>query len=176
MEFNFTKSQLETLQKLVEYPDDFKYPVGTILASDDPDAIKDKGGLWEQIKDAFLWGSGDVKSITYLDENGVSVTKSLVPGATGGEINHKLAVAEMPSHNHIITFESESKQFAYNVTLGESGNTFKFSSKGNIGNRNGADGSHYTGGSQPHNNMPPYMAKYMWIKTKLQSELEGENV
>lgn len=167
MEFNFTKSQLEILQKLVEYPDDFKYPVGTIIASDDIHAVDNIGGQWDQIKDAFLWGSGDVKSITYLDENGVSVTKSLVPGATGGEINHKLLESEMPSHRHTTYCNSGTG----------SGGTVTLESY-----RKNAQTAGYwiettaSGGSQAHNNMPPYMAKYMWIKTILQSELEGENV
>ena len=169
MEFNFTKSQLEILQKLVEYPDDFKYPLGTIIASDDIHAVDNIGGQWDQIKDAFLWGSGDVKSITYLDENGVSVTKSLVPGATGGEINHKLTVDEMPSHSHTQqTALRNDGSTAYSVEPEQY--------KAGWWSRYSGGSTLETGGNQPHNNMPPYMAKYMWIKTKLQSELEGENV
>ena len=168
MEFNFTKSQLEVLQKLVEYPDDFKYPLGTIIASDDIHAVDNIGGQWDQIKDAFLWGSGDVKSITYLDENGVSVTKSLVPGATGGEINHKLTVNEMPKHSHAASFTFNHSGNWHVGMIAQGDSSTSISSRDNVVG--------YRGDDQPHNNMPPYMAKYMWIKTKLQSELEGENV
>ena len=154
MEFNFTKSQLETLQKLVEYPDDFKYPLGTIIASDDPDAVKDKGGQWDQIEDRFLLGAGSTFAVN----------------STGGEINHELLESEMPSHRHsmdyIFTYTSAGSTewgLKYSATHGDTvTNVLRETLK--------------TGGSQPHNNMPPYMAKYMWIKTKLQSELEGENI
>lgn len=155
MEFNFTKSQLETLQKLVEYPDDFKYPVGTIIASDDPDAIKNKGGLWEQITDRFLLGAGSTFAVN----------------STGGEINHKLTVAEMPSHSHYInlfTLNNVSAEPLYGPWV--QGN------KAYSWTENGGTNTSSNGNNQSHNNMPPYLAKYMWIKTKLQSELEGENV
>lgn len=151
MEFNFTKSQLETLQKLVEYPDDFKYPLGTIIASDDPDAVKDKGGQWDQIKDRFLLGAGSTFAVN----------------ATGGEINHQLTVDEMPSHDH---------RQRFNNTYGSEYGGFAFSDSKYNSNYWWCLPTEAKGGNQPHNNMPPYMAKYMWIKTKLQSELEGENV
>ena len=152
MEFNFTKSQLETLQKLVEYPDDFKYPLGTIIASDDPDAVKDKGGQWDQIEDRFLLGAGSTFAVN----------------STGGEIDHLLLESEMPSHTH--NYPSGISTI--------SGSTYPINIYMNSGNWNGNAlvNPHPTGGDQPHNNMPPYMAKYMWIKTKSQSELEGENV
>lgn len=152
MEFNFTKSQLETLQKLVEYPDDFKYPVGTIIASDDPDAIKDKGGLWEQITDRFLLGAGSTFAVN----------------STGGEINHKLTVNEMPSHRH--------RLFIGSYTAGTGTISLTNGQRGEVRDATWFIDVGSAGGDQPHNNMPPYMAKYMWIKTKLQSELEGENV
>ena len=153
MEFNFTKSQLETLQKLVEYPDDFKYPVGTIIASDDVHAVDNIGGQWEQIEDKFLLGAGSTFAVN----------------STGGEINHKLEEHEMPSHTHAYNGWA---QLMPSVT---SGNGYAITKPFDTFNNFG-ETVQYTGGSQPHNNMPPFMAKYMWIKTKLQSELEGENV
>ena len=65
MEFNFTKSQLEILQKLVEYPDDFKYPLGTIIASDDIHVAyyRDFGSGYKKTKDTlkseYLFKSND---------------------------------------------------------------------------------------------------------------------
>ena len=152
MEFNFTKSQLEVLQKLVEYPDDFKYPVGTIIASDDLDAIKGKGGQWDQIEDRFLLGAGSTFAVN----------------STGGEINHQLTVDEMPKHSHAASFTFNHSGNWHVGMIAQGDSSTSISSRDNVVG--------YRGDDQPHNNMPPYMAKYMWIKTKLQSELEGENV
>lgn len=35
-DFDFSKSQLEILKQMLEYPNDIKYPVGSIIGSDDP--------------------------------------------------------------------------------------------------------------------------------------------
>lgn len=153
MEFNFTKSQLETLQKLVEYPDDFKYPLGTIIASDDIHAVDNIGGQWDQIEDKFLLGAGSTFAVN----------------STGGEINHKLEEDEMPRHTHEATWVwDQSGNYLIRINAVGSSST-SINSARDVGLVS-------KGGDQPHNNMPPYMAKYMWIKTKLQSELEGENV
>lgn len=155
MEFNFTKSQLETLQKLVEYPDDFKYPLGTIIASDDIHAVDNIGGQWDQIEDRFLLGAGSTFAV----------------GSIGGEINHQLTEGEMPSHKHLISLFT-----LHNVTNEPRYGPYVQGNKAYSWTENPSTNTNSTGGNLPHNNMPPYMAKYMWIKTKLQSELEGENV
>ena len=164
MEFNFTKSQLEIIQKLVEYPDDFKYPVGTIIASDDIHAVDNIGGQWDQIEDRFLLGAGSTFAVN----------------STGGEINHKLTVDEMPSHNHAFMSAGKGGSYtdAYKQLWSDTGGSDGNGKPANLSlpTFQGSQGVQNTGGDQPHNNMPPYMAKYMWIKTKLQSELEGENV
>ena len=155
MEFNFTKSQLETLQKLVEYPDDFKYPVGTILASDDIHAVDNIGGQWDQIEDRFLLGAGSTFAVN----------------SAGGEATHKLSTAEMPTHTHRVAkggvVSDSSEYFANNDTIANAVST---------AGKYWYSVTRPVGSGEAHNNMPPYMAKYMWIKTKLQSELEGENV
>ena len=137
------------------------FPIGSIYMSvDSTSPASFLGGTWEQIKDCFLWASGDTTSITYT-ENGVSVTKSLTAGSTGGETTHTLTQGEMPSHNH---------QLLRNVDTGEAYAT-----------GHGGGSSHtgilaetatttyipkiwdsYVGENQAHNNMPPYLAVYMW--------------
>lgn len=112
------------------------YPVGSIymsVNSTSPAILF--GGTWEQIKDKFLLSSGD----TYT------------AGSTGGEATHKLTIDEMPSHNH-------SWNWAYaaasgNATWNSAGVNKTGTSSDIIGN---------TGGGKPHNNMPPYLAVYMW--------------
>ena len=127
------------------------YPVGSIyLSVNDASPASFLGGTWEQIKDCFLWASGDTTSITYT-ENGVSVTKSLTAGSTGGETTHTLTVDEMPTHTHTTSeFTTPAGQMS-----ASSGTVAWWT--GGIGSGTGT-----TGGSQAHNNMPPYLAVYMW--------------
>ena len=76
------------------------YPVGSIyMSTTNTSPASMFGGTWEQIKDCFLWATGDTTSITYT-ENGTSVTKLLTAGSRGGEATHTLTANEMPAHNH----------------------------------------------------------------------------
>jgi hypothetical protein len=93
------------------------------------------GGTWEQIKDVFLLAAGNIYEA----------------GTTGGEAEHTLTVAEMPSHAHNITYpasNSNAAKMAFNYTF-----------------RSGwvADSPVTSAGeNEPHNNMPPYLAIYAW--------------
>ena len=111
------------------------YPVGSIYMSvNNTSPARLFGGSWEQIKDVFLLAAGDTYSA----------------GSTGGEATHTLTVDEMPSHNH--GFKTIEKKAASGT------NYSRFASDGD------AVGSVITetGGGQPHNNMPPYLAVFMW--------------
>lgn len=112
------------------------YPVGSVyLAMNDISPASIFGGVWEKIKDKFLLASGD----------------SYTLGATGGEATHTLTVAEMPEHNHSLDYRS------YNTKEGEFG-AYGRSWDGTGGYLT----THNKGGSQPHNNMPPYIVVNMW--------------
>lgn len=115
------------------------YPVGAIYTSTvatSPASLF--GGTWEQLKDRFLLGAGD----------------SYAAGSTGGEATHTLTVNEMPNHNHA------SGHGYLNVASGTDkqalANQF-FSGDDYSGNS-----TSYIGGGSAHNNMPPYLAVYMW--------------
>ena len=125
------------------------YPVGSIYLSvnaTNPSVLF--GGTWEQVKDRFLLACGD----TYSN------------GSTGGSAthihntgNHTLTVDEMPSHNHpgIFKYTNQTGYYA-RLYLGSDGTAL--------------DNEGKTGGGQPHNhgntgssnNMPPYLAVFMW--------------
>lgn len=113
------------------------YPVGAIYLSVtevDPSALF--GGTWERIGGRFLLGADS----TYA------------AGSTGGEAAHTLTVDEMPRHNHEID------------NLNASGNATPFMTV-QAQDKRGYGGNvqtMYAGGGKAHNNLPPYLAVYMW--------------
>lgn len=119
------------------------YPIGHIYVSLDetsPETLF--GGKWERIKDGFL----------------LSANETYEAGSTGGEAAHTLSVSEMPSHNH-----------TQSVVGARSGTGSTYVSW-NASNVTGSTASSYnttfsTGGGGAHNNMPPYLAVYMWKRT-----------
>ena len=123
---------------------------------------------WELIEDRFLLGAGS----TYT------------AGATGGEATHTLTIDEMPAHYHGLSSTnagSYNDDYQWvkpygNNTGGGSVSTkvvAELSVSGmnaqryveNYGYNNQPMSS--KGGSQPHNNMPPYLVVYMWKRVPL---------
>ena len=146
---------------------DLIYPVGSIymsVNSTNPATLF--GGTWEQIKGRFLLGTGEVEANTTnfwgeLQKNAVNCP----PGERGGEATHTLTIKEMPNHNHAQITGLSGSQVLHFVS--GSGNTLRQAAViTNTGNANAAyDGeasTSYTGGGQAHNNMPPYLAVFMW--------------
>lgn len=130
------------------------YPVGSLYMSvnkTSPAVLF--GGTWKQIKDRFLLAAGS----TY------------VAGGTGGEANHKLTEDEMPSHAHNMEYSTDNGETWSNRSLGKDGT----SSAERYGGLSTSVTSYatyrsrigYTGGGKAHNNMPPYLAVYVWQRT-----------
>ena len=120
-------------------PKKFDFPVGFIYMSvEETSPAELFGGIWEQIKDTFLLACGDIYN----------------NGDVGGEAEHTLTINEMPSHTHSYFFD----QVAYNKNAGTSGMA---TNSGTYGNSNIIASA---GGSQAHNNMPPYLSVYVWKK------------
>ena len=114
------------------------YPVGHVyisLSATNPKTLF--GGEWEQLEGRFLLGA----------------SPSYSAGSTGGEAEHTLTVEEMPSHRH-------GNVRPYSVVESGTGSTATSSDS-----RNSVYFTDYEGGDQPHNNMPPYLAVYMWKRT-----------
>ena len=115
------------------------YPVGSIyISTDETSPAELFGGTWERIKDTFLLASGDIYE----------------PGTTGGESEVTLTINEMPSHNHTVKGTVGAGGYAEGVSFGNSATPGYTSYVGMAG----------VGGGKPHNNMPPYLAVYIWRK------------
>ena len=124
------------------------YPVGALFISTaniSPATLF--GGTWERIKDTFLLAAGS----TYA------------AGATGGEATHTLTIDEMPRHGHAPNEWVQVMSPGGNTgTIGQEG-TMTGSYRNFVSEQN--YNSSAVGGDQPHNNMPPYLAVYVWKRT-----------
>lgn len=139
------------------------YPIGSIYISvidNDPQTMF--GGVWTRLENQFLLGASDIYEA----------------GSMGGESSHTLTTNELPSHDHKATVASNGahthkigtdKDTSYTYS-GECWSVHNSSSGASYlnGYTNSA-GSHThsvtissTGAGKAHNNMPPYLAVYMW--------------
>lgn len=115
------------------------YPIGSIymsVHSTSPASLF--GGTWESISGRFLLGADN----TYT------------AGSTGGEATHTLKTTEMPSHNH-------SSGHGY-VNVANGSDKQALANQYMSGDDYSGNSTNYSGGSAAHNNMPPYLAVYMW--------------
>jgi hypothetical protein len=127
------------------------YPVGSIyMSANNTDPSLLFGGTWERIEDSFLLAAGSTYGA----------------GTTGGEARHTLTENEMPSHYHSGLYWARPS--GEPLTLNSGGADSHLI---NATWSQGLAGSPFytgeAGGSQPHNNMPPYLAVYMWKRLTL---------
>lgn len=123
------------------------YPVGSIYMSvNSTNPTNLFGGTWEQIQGRFLFG----------------MDSSYPAGSTGGEITHKLAYNEMPEHTHPMyvanyggdgTWTPDEGAYLVDSVTDDKTTWWARLAMG------------YAGGGAAHNNMPPYLAVYIWKRT-----------
>lgn len=138
---------------------DLIYPIGSIYMSANsvnPGTLF--GGTWERVSGKFLLGADD----TYT------------AGSTGGEAEHTLTVNEIPAHEGHLYSNFDNSGYA---DRGGDDNSYYVNSSAtdysNYANRpykivsgNELVMQGYTrGGGLAHNNMPPYLAVYIWKRT-----------
>lgn len=123
------------------------YPVGAFYfsaSSDNPAMLF--GGTWTQIKDTFILAAG---------------TKYKA-GTTGGEATHTLTAPEMPNHYHdeyAGNDGGDSSAPSGYIGWPSIGYTSDKTWFAKLAKTSGA------GGGAAHNNMPPYLAAYVWQRT-----------
>lgn len=116
------------------------------------------GGTWERIEGRFLLGA----SSTYA------------ASSTGGEEKHTLTEAELPSLEGFANFRGwtwgggsegvnvlSAGGIMSSTTIDSTYDQLQYGNgQGDYSNLRIAFGS-----DQPHNNMPPYLAVYIWVRT-----------
>ena len=128
---------------------DAVYPVGSIymsVKSTNPGTLF--GGTWVAIAGKFLIGVG-----THTDI--VGDKRTLSAGQIGGTYAHVLTENEMPIHHHSLRFNQVGSGHGSGIPWNGS----------NIEVGWDGTGCANSGGGQKHNNIPPYLAVYMWQRT-----------
>ena len=101
------------------------------------------------LRDRFIVGASDI--------SGTGTYPGVGVGSTGGAATHTLTIAEIPSHNH-----GTNPNNSATMTVGDG--AYDIPQYG---------GNNYTGGGQPHNNLPPYYALCYIIKHTATSGSSG---
>jgi hypothetical protein len=136
---------------------DLIYPVGSVyMSTNDVSPQTFFGGTWERLQNRFLIGAGDTYGA----------------GAMGGYATHTLTLDELPSHRHDrITYAGNSYwNVGDNSGLGGTQTEENIKTYNASGTTTATSASIWAtnkvGGGLAHNNMPPYLAVYMWKRTK----------
>ena len=128
------------------------YPIGAIYISTNatsPETLF--GGTWRPIQGRFLLAADN----TYK------------AGSTGGEATHTLTAAEMPEHAHYMASGNAGGDGTWKP---DAGSYLIDSITSNQTTYWAQIGMNNAGGSAAHNNMPPYLAVYVWERVELPPE------
>lgn len=132
------------------------YPVDSIYVSiSDENPTTLFGGTWERLKDTFLLAAGD----TYA------------AGTTGGEAEHTLEQSEIPNYKIGFLPAPVMSNHAQWSNDGIKASNASRNDRSTVTATSGTSDPQYgwevstNGGSQPHNNMPPYTTVYVWKRT-----------
>lgn len=148
-DLNKNTSDIASLNSTIEDYWKTIYPVGSIYISTSATFNPNTtwGGTWEQT------ASGRCLI-------GANTTYPL--GSIGGESTHTLTIEELPQHSHGI-YGADSRSGSNTLqkpyfTYKDQGQTTSYVS--------GIMGTELTGSGNAHNNMQPYLAVYMWKRTR----------
>ena len=136
------------------------HPVGSIyMSADSTSPASLFGGEWEQINGCFLIGTGAPENNNDGNSPG---SYNYAAEEKGGEAQHTLTNIEMPTHSHEMIMVNNDT--TYKIVYGGNGN---ITTKAGTINYTSESGMYElttgnAGSGQAHNNMPPYLAVYMW--------------
>lgn len=152
----YSGAQIDTAVEKINNLLEYIYPVGSIYMSvNATNPATFIGGTWARITDCFLLASGN----TYA------------PGTTGGAATVTLTTDQLPAHAHSVEqqylhrLDSSDNNFANYAAGGSLGGWGLGTTTNNKGTtRLGipAFSTNNAGSTQAHNNMPPYLAVYVW--------------
>lgn len=128
-----------------------KYKNGNAYSTVCPYDVDDVYVTFSSVNPATRWPGTTwtlVTAGTFLVAGASSGTYEV--GNTGGEASHRLTINEMPAHTH------GGNALYGNIGLSAKGDYYGVYSSDLIGS---------SGGGTSHNNMPPYIACYMWRRT-----------
>ena len=124
------------------------YPVGSFYFSQNstnPATLF--GGTWEQLEQGRVL---------------LSQGTNYPAGSKGGEATHTLTVAEMPVHRHTGLDIDNVYVFGWDTGSLDGANLQDLNTRKKTSNRITTG---YTGGGNAHNNLPPYLSVYVWLRT-----------
>lgn len=154
-------ASVSSLLARIQAIEDKLYPVGSIYISvNNTSPATLFGGTWVQIKDTFLLACGN----TYA------------AASTGGEATHTLTESELPNTKGVLIARNGSSSNTFDNVWPKANvanNVFSSQIKTDtaVSGLSVGSNSGYTeltmefGSDQAHNNMPPYLAVYVWKRT-----------
>lgn len=149
---NASKIENKTINELFTAWFEVDHPVGSLYFStsntDDPNTKWAVFGVmceWKLVPDVFLLGAGGSYEL----------------GAIGGEAEHTLTIDEMPPSRLTLDSGIGTKYYGYMdgvMPTSSSGGLWG----GVVDGSSESDVVRTQGGSQPHNNMPPFLSTNIW--------------
>lgn len=155
------------------------YPVGSIYTSNDlsKSPMNVLGfGTWERVVGRTIIGAAPEDGTDYSSfltrsstgywyyADGAGNRYSMAVGAQSGTPNVALTTNEMPKHRHGPLYWNNG--LSIGIGSGVNGNYYRVSSSTSGNTISTEAQTADTGGSKAHNNLPPYLAVYMWQRVE----------
>lgn len=155
------------------------YPVGSIYTSNDlsNSPMNILGfGTWERVVGRTLIGAAPDDGTDYSSfltrsstgywyyADGAGTRYSMAVGTQSGTPNVTLTTSEMPAHSHGPLYWNNG--LSIGIGSGVSGNYYRVSSSTSGNTISTEAQTAGAGGSKAHNNLPPYLAVYMWQRVE----------